>query len=113
MLEAVQEKYASEVTADQTPISSGPQIIISGKVAEEIGFDKIRQQQARLNELKIVILDGLRIDRASDPSLQEKSIRDVCPKVVDLDLSRNLFTSLEEVVGICSQLEVLRGLRLK
>ncbi|ROV89956.1 hypothetical protein VMCG_10105 [Cytospora schulzeri] len=111
-LEALQEKYASEVTADQTPISSGPQIIISGKVAEEIGFDKIRKQQARLHELKIVILDSLRIDRASDPSVQDKSIKEVCPKVVELNLNRNLLTRLEDVVEICSQLEALRGLRL-
>ncbi|KUI67975.1 Tubulin-specific chaperone E [Cytospora mali] len=111
-LEALQEKYAGEVTADQTPISSGPQIIISGKVAEEIGFDKIRKQQARLNELKIVILDGLRIDRASDPNISGKSIKAVCPKVVELNLSRNLFTRLEDVVEICLQLEALRGLRL-
>ncbi|KUI62314.1 Tubulin-specific chaperone E [Cytospora mali] len=111
-LEALQEKYAGEVTADQTPISSGPQIIISGKVAEEIGFDKIRKQQARLNELKIVILDGLRIDRASDPKVSDKSIKEICPKVVELNLSRNLFTRLEDVVEICLQLEALRGLRL-
>ena len=112
-LEALQEKYASEVNADHTPISSGPQIIISGKVAEEIGFDKIRKQQARLNELKIVILDGMRIDRASDPGLPDNSIKEVCPKVVELDLSRNLFTRFDDVVEICSQLEALRGLRLK
>lgn len=112
-LEALQEKYASEVTADQTPISSGPQIIISGKVAEEIGFDKIRKQQARLHELKVVILESLRIERASDPGVQGKSIKEVCPKVVELNLSRNLLTRLEDVVHICSQLDALRGLRLR
>ncbi|ROW18282.1 hypothetical protein VPNG_00023 [Cytospora leucostoma] len=111
-LQALQEKYASEVTANQTPISSGPQVIISGKVAEEIGFDKIRKQQARLEKLKVVILDTLRLDRASDPSAGEKSIRKVCPEVVELDLSRNLLTRLEEVVEICSQLKALRKLKI-
>lgn len=80
-------------------------------MAEEVGFDKIRKQQARLHELKIVILDGLRIDRASDPG--DKPIREVCPKVVELNLNRNLLTRLEHVVKICSQLDALRGLRLR
>lgn len=112
-LEALREKYASEVAADQTPVSSGPQIVISGKVAEEIGFDKIRRQQAQLGELKIVILDGMRIDSASDACGRQEPIRDVCPKVTELNLSRNLLVSVDTVVDICSCLSDLRGLRLE
>lgn len=112
-LEALQEKYASEVTADHKPISSGPQIVISGKVAEEIGFDKIRKQQAQLSELKIVILDGMRIDAASNADGRDKSIREVCPKVTELDLSRNMFVGFGPAVEIGSHLTELRGLRLK
>lgn len=112
-LQAVQEKYAGEVTADQKPVSLGPQVVISGKVAEEIGFDKIRKQQAQLNELKIVIVDGMRIDKASAADGQEKPIREVCPKVTELALSRNLFIDFGPIVEICSHLSELRGLRLK
>lgn len=112
-LQALQEKYAGEVTADQKPISLGPQVVISGKVAEEIGFDKIRKQQAQLHELKIVIVDGMRVDLASAANGHGKSIREVCPKVTELVLSRNLFVSLGPVVEICSYLDELRGLRLK
>lgn len=112
-LEALRYKYASEVTVDQKPISSGPQIVISGKVAEEIGFDKIRRQQAQLSELKIVILDGLRIDSAERAGAQGKPIRDVCPKVTELNISRNLLANIGTVVEICSHLSDLRGLRLK
>ncbi|KAJ4397248.1 hypothetical protein N0V93_001472 [Gnomoniopsis smithogilvyi] len=111
-LQAVQDKYAGEVTADQKPISLGPQVVISGKVAEEIGFDKIRKQQAQLHELKIVIVDGMRIDSASAAGDQEKPIRDVCPKVTELTLSRNLFINFGPIVDICSHLDELRGLRL-
>lgn len=111
-LEALDEKYASGVAADKTPVSSGPQIVVSGKVAEEIGFDKIRLQQAQLHELKIVILDGLRVASSSTGS-QEKSIRDVCPKVAELDLSRNILVNFGTVVDICSHLDGLRGLRVK
>lgn len=112
-LQAVQEKYAGEMTADQKPISLGPQVIISGKVAEEIGFDKIRKQQAQLHELKIVIVDGMRVDSASTADGQGKSIREVCPKVTELALSRNLFVDFGPIVEICSHLDELRGLRLK
>lgn len=112
-LQAVQEKYAGEVTADQKPISLGPQVVISGKVAEEIGFDKIRKQQAQLHELKIVIVDGLRVDSASTAGDQVKPIREVCPKVTELNLSRNLFVNFGPIIDICSHLDELRGLRLK
>lgn len=102
------------MTAERQPISSGPQIVISGKVAEEVGFDKIRKQQAQLSELRIVILDGMRIATAATAAGgQEKPIREVCPKATELDLSRNLFTRFDTVAEICSQLELLRGLRLK
>ena len=40
-LDAVREKYASEATRGFVPAK---EIVISGKVAEEVGFDKIRTQ---------------------------------------------------------------------
>lgn len=55
----------------------------------------------------------MRLDRASDPSAGEKPIREVCPEVVELDLSRNLLTRLEEVVEICSHLKALRKLKIR
>lgn len=111
-LDALREKYAGQ---DATAIDTGrQQVVISGKVAEEVGFDKIRRQQAQLGELRIVILDGMRIlDSAAEESRRRDEIREVCPKVVELDLSRNLFTGFGPVVDICRQLPKLRGLRLK
>lgn len=112
-LEALHQKYSSEVTKDQRIISSGPEIVISGKVAEEVGFDKIRRQQAQLDELKVVILDGMRMATATAVNGQEKPIKDVCPRVVELDLSRNLFLNFGTVVEVCAQLASLRNLRAK
>ncbi|KAI3401718.1 hypothetical protein diail_9382 [Diaporthe ilicicola] len=110
-LQALHEKYAPGVAADQGQASSAQQqIVISGKVAEEIGFDKIRRQQAQLSELKIVILDGLRVASASAPA--EQPISEVCPKVVELDISRSLIVDFREVVKVCSQLKTLRRLGL-
>lgn len=110
-LQALHEKYAPDALTDQAQASSGQQIVISGKVAEEIGFDKIRKQQAQLSELKIVILDGLRVASASAPG--EQPISEVCPKVVELDISRSLIVDFQEVVDVCSQLKAVRRLGLK
>ncbi|KAK0734883.1 RNI-like protein [Lasiosphaeria miniovina] len=111
---ALQLKYASEVTADQRPIATQKQVIISGKVAEEVGFDKIRRKLAQLSELQIVILDGSHIAYASPPNGQdaEQPISHVCPKVTELDLSHNLLERFETVVDICSELGSLRSLRV-
>ena len=85
--------------------------MISGKkVAEEVGFDKIRAQLAQLHELKIVLVDGLQVNCAERP---DKRTRDVCPKIAELDLSRNLFESCTEIVHICGELRHLRTLKLK
>jgi tubulin-specific chaperone E len=109
---AVQEKYASEATAGHAPVSSAREITISGKVAEEVGFDKIRRKLANVGELKIVILDGMRVAYASGPE-GEKPIRETCPRITELDLSRDLLTNFGEVVDICAQLPDLRSLRIK
>jgi tubulin-specific chaperone E len=110
-LQALRDKYAPAATADRAQASTGQQVIISGKVAEEIGFDKIRRQQAQLSELKIAILDGLRVSSASAPG--EQPIAEVCPKVVELDVSRSLVVDFRVIVDVCSQLKALRRLGLK
>src|SRR5271169_3994534 len=94
-IEAVHQKYASEITERRDALFAESQIEISGKVVEEVGFDKIRQQLAQLHELKIVIVDGRRIATAEK---DERKIREVCPKIVELDLSRNLFENCEEIM---------------
>ena len=102
---ALKEKYTAEISA------SGAQIRFSGKVAEEVGFEKIRRKQADLAELKHAILDGARI--AFPYAEGDERIGTTCPKVIDLELSRNLFTRIAPVVDICSELPGLRSLRLK
>ncbi len=98
-------------------------IRFNGKLAEEVGFDKIRKQLAQLEELKFVILDGLRMWR---PEVRRSAqvngglgwsegatdIQDACPKTFELDLSRNLIEEWREVAAICEQLDRLRQLRV-
>ncbi|KAI0539245.1 Thioesterase/thiol ester dehydrase-isomerase [Xylaria digitata] len=100
---ALQDKYTAE-------LANTAAIRFSGKVAEEVGFAKIRSKQAQLSELRYAVLDGTCITtvyKQGDPSITE-----TCPKVVELDLSRNLFKKIGTVVEICSELPRLRELRL-
>ncbi|EAA29675.2 RNI-like protein [Neurospora crassa] len=113
-LSALQLKYASDVPSENGPMLPEKQIVVGGKVAEEVGFDKIRRKQAQLSELKIVILDGSCITSAYSHNTDREdhqTIRQTCPKVVELDISRNLFTDFGTVVDICSELDSLHSLR--
>ncbi|CAK7270207.1 hypothetical protein SEPCBS119000_003970 [Sporothrix epigloea] len=124
-LEAVRQKYASEVLEEDATKADAParqQIVISGKVAEEVGFDKVRRQLAQIETLRVVILDGQCVvsghdlgaadasGREADSSLS--AIRTACPSITELDLSRNLFTDVATVAAICRELPRLKGLRI-
>jgi hypothetical protein len=114
-LSALHHKYAGDPAADQ---HLPRQIVFSGKVAEEVGFEKVRRKQAQLDELQFVILDGTQVAcayAASDDVTDDgrRAIGQVCPKVRELDLSRNLFERFGPVVEICSELRMLRSLRVK
>ena len=130
-VEALKSKYASEtLDDDQDPQSkkgawwddTHRPIRISGKEVEEVGFDKIRKQLADLQELRIVILDGLCMARpearlsarTTDDTTWPEGLTDIsetCPKTIELDLSRNLFEEWREIASICEQLPKLRSLR--
>jgi tubulin-specific chaperone E len=95
-------------------------IEISGKVVEEVGFEKIRKQLAELQELRIVLLDGFRISGLlaydQGPGMRQEELRrlgQTCLKIVELDLSRNLFQHWIEIHDICKSLKQLKSLKLK
>ncbi|CAK7243129.1 MAG: hypothetical protein STHCBS139747_004639 [Sporothrix thermara] len=138
-LAAVRQKYASEAPADGGVGGSGAaspagtatatatvahvpakkEIVISGKVAQEVGFDKVRRQLAQIETLRVVILDGLCVVTAGDKESGKEqepdslaAIRTTCPSITELDLSRNLFTDFATVAEICRELPKLRGLRV-
>jgi len=91
-------------------------IEISGKLVEEVGFERIRQQQALLHELSIVLLDGLRIrglGPGTDIHKVQEEIENICPNISELGLSRNLFEDWNDIVDICSPLKKLRVLKAR
>ncbi|OKP12754.1 Tubulin-specific chaperone E [Penicillium subrubescens] len=125
-LEALRDKYASENDSElvwtSKPLGQASQqtIEISGKVVEEVGFDKIRKQLAELQELRIVLLDGLRIvgvlSSYEQPEAEvleaAKDIATTCPKIEELDLSRSLLSRWRHVWDICYPLKELKKLKV-
>lgn len=113
-LEALKTKYAAlpgNNASDQVVIR------ISGKEAEEVGFEKIARQQAQLQNLRIVVLDDLLVkaydEKNTTPDDNLDRIWETCPNVTDLDLGRNLFETLSEISDICDRLPKLKFLRLE
>ncbi|KAL4808278.1 hypothetical protein BDV18DRAFT_134585 [Aspergillus unguis] len=126
-LDALRTKYVSGPEQSQAGDGAnagsqiGKPIEFGSKIAEEVGFDKIRKQLAELEELKIVLLDGLRVagvlaqmQDASREQIDEarREIERTCPKIVELDLSWNMLTTWKDVADICSPLKRLKHLRL-
>ena len=129
-MHALRHKYAPDLTSGGqggVVVHDGKPVQISGKVVEEVGFEKIRQQQAVLQDLRVVVLDGacvagLRVDPDGGSSLEPggeewteriEEIKRICPMIRELDLSRNLIERWVDVVGICSALPELRRLVLR
>ncbi|KAL9484829.1 hypothetical protein ACSS6W_003618 [Trichoderma asperelloides] len=113
-LAALNERYVVDAPG-AVQGKSKVEIVISGKVAQEMGFDKIWRRQSRLKELKIVVLDGQKVAMArSDGDVNDEglaaTIAETAPKVVELDLSRNLFERFGPVVDICRDLKDLQKL---
>lgn len=99
---------------------SEDQIKISGKTVEEVGFDRIREQLAILQELRFVILDGIciaGIERLPGQKMSKEwlEIKNQALSIIELDLSRNLLEEWSDVVGICCALrsELLRSIKLE
>ena len=74
---------------------------------EEVGFEKIRQQLAELQELRVVVLDGACVATV-ESDLEEQNL-----KIVELDLSRNLIEDWREITTICKSLCDLKSLKLE
>ncbi|KAI6770112.1 hypothetical protein HG530_004741 [Fusarium avenaceum] len=110
-LAAVNHKYASEYTLPDGR-RAAEEIVFFGKRAEEVGFEKIRRKQANIGELTVVILEDLQVDSARADDEADGIIAKTCPKITQLDLSRNLFDRLDHVFDICRELPHLQHLTL-
>lgn len=85
-------------------------VYISGKQAEEVGFEKFSRRQARLRGIHVLVLDRMRINRSEDGDQQK--VMELCSKVTDLDLSGNLFEHFGDVLYLCLCLPNLKSVTL-
>lgn len=110
-VEALTQKYASdEQEGDQNDV-----IRISGRDVEEVGFDKIKRQQANLRGLKVIVLDGMRIGSTLAANISSNvaaGVAEYCPSCTRLDISRNLLESWDEISAIIEQLPALTELHV-
>ena len=116
VLEAIKLKYGGG-SADATAPAA---VVISGKVAEEVGFDKIANEQARLTDLRIVLIDQLCIsgvaNRGCTPTdlrRAQQQLAETCPNITEIDLGWNLLETWTDVAHICASLPKLRTLRVR
>lgn len=64
-------------------------------------------------ELTVVILEDLQVATPRAKDEEEGAIAKTCPKITQLDLSRNLFERLDPVLDICRELPNLQHLSIK
>lgn len=129
-LDALRFKYAAQETDEEalgTPkdvseklTTNGGAIEISGKVVEEVGFERIRQQQAVLQNLRIVLLDGLCLlgitrerHNAVATAAAQEVVAHTCPELVELDVGWNLLETWADVAEICLPLKKLQVLKAR
>ena len=124
-LNALRFKYTESSDQSRSTIDTSRRgevlpIEISGKVAEEVGFDRIRDQQSLLENLKIVVLDELRICGLLQGQVSTRILVDaqeevlaICPHILELDIGWNLMETWQGVADICYPLVSLRVLRAR
>lgn len=123
LLDAIKSKYAPAAVGGGH--AADGLIEISGKVVEEVGFDRIQKQLSILADLKIVLVDelvvsGLTHRHASeeDKYNAQSDLEQTCPNIVELDLGWNAIETWQDVADAClpfKKLKILKasGLRLR
>lgn len=116
VLEAIRFKYASSPNDS----NANDLVVISGKVAEEVGFDKVAKEQSQLSELRIALVDQLVVNGIAPRAASHNAILDAiqelaetCPNITELDLGWNTIEDWQHVAYICSALPKLKVLRTR
>ncbi|XP_004640892.2 tubulin-specific chaperone E isoform X1 [Octodon degus] len=104
-LTAIKNRYVLE---DGPEDDSKEHIIIGNKPVETVGFASIIKQQSQLSNLKEVSLINCAVSCAGE----KEGIAKACQNIREIDLSKNLLSSWDEVICIANQLKHLEALNL-
>ncbi|CAI5720474.1 unnamed protein product [Peronospora effusa] len=117
LLQKLQEKYYHEEKEDSRAYSTDVVVagevgttLGSGKPIEFIGAKKLRTQQTFEN-LEKISLSGCQITELGSVE-GGKSLRTLAPKLTELDLSRNLFSTWGDILAVLRELPLLETLIL-
>ena len=118
VLQAIRDKYEFQHAGRDA--STNGIVVISGKVAEEVGFDKIARQQAQLANLRVVYIDRMVVSglqpqhsQTRDTIQYGEQLAQTCPNIAELDIGYNVISSWAVIVCICLHLTKLSILRAK
>ncbi|KAL6439102.1 hypothetical protein ACFW04_003814 [Cataglyphis niger] len=76
---------------------------INAPFLDFVGFSKVNKKQSKFDQLKIVWLREQCVSDAGKP----EELKELCPNLEELDISKNLINSWKIVADICSQLHSL------
>ncbi|XP_066250436.1 tubulin-specific chaperone E [Euwallacea similis] len=81
---------------------------IKAPFIEFVGFDKVSTKQSDFKSLKVVSVRAHHVSSIEEPP----ALQTYFPNIRQLDLSKNLFTSWQDVFDICTQLNQLYSLNV-
>ncbi|OAD56160.1 Tubulin-specific chaperone E [Eufriesea mexicana] len=76
---------------------------INAPFLEVVGFSKVNKKQSKFDQLKIVWLREQCVSTAGNPG----ELKELCPNLEELDISKNLINHWQIVADICCQLHCL------
>lgn len=100
--EAIHVRYLAEASVEEMTIGGRGRVVR----VELVGEEKVRQRLAELDMATKMTLQEMGIWCSSD------DLGSMCPNLLEIDLSDNLFHDWSSVVDICKQLPKLRSLLL-
>ncbi|XP_029056552.2 tubulin-specific chaperone E isoform X1 [Osmia bicornis bicornis] len=104
--EAIKMRYGlinDELAGIDRDILTSLQKEINAPFLEVVGFSKVNRKQSKFDQLKIVGLREQYISNTGKPG----ELKELCPNIEELDISRNLINSWQTIADICSQLDSL------
>ncbi|XP_046601692.1 tubulin-specific chaperone E isoform X2 [Neodiprion lecontei] len=81
---------------------------INAPFLEMVGFSKVNKKQSKFDQLEIIWLRDQSVSNAGNPG----ELETLCPRLKELDISRNLTNSWKVISDICIQLRSLTRLNV-